>query len=197
MRISISLATVSLGVLALAACGGPPESANEAEVEEVAADNGAVDEVELAEAADAAEAGDEDAGDSESEDTAEADSDEPAESATPTPTPSASAPPAAPTQAAAAAGPPASFTICTVCHSVKPGENMVGPSLAGVVGRKAGTVSGFAYSAGMKSSDITWNAANLERYIVDPHAVVPGGAMPAPGVNAQQAGEIVTYLKTL
>ncbi|RIV82910.1 cytochrome c family protein [Aurantiacibacter xanthus] len=74
---------------------------------------------------------------------------------------------------------------------------MVGPSLAGVVGRKAGSVSGFAYSAGMKSSNLTWNEANLRRYLVDPHAVVPGGSMPAPGVNAQQAGEIVTYLKSL
>ena len=193
MRISISLATVSLAALALAACGGPPESANEAEVEQVAADDGAVDEVELAEVADAAEATNEDMG---------AETEEPAAtaSATPSPTPSASAsarPTSAPTQAAAAAGPPDSFTICTVCHSVSPGQNMVGPSLAGVVGRKAGAVSGFAYSAGMKGTNITWNEANLRRYLVDPHAVVPGGSMPAPGVNAQQAGEIVAYMKSL
>ena len=194
MRISISLATVSLAALALAACGGPPESADEPAVEEVAADDGAVDEVELTEAEDSAEAA-----------SAEADeggAEEPAASAsaTPSPTPSASAsarPTAAPTQAAASAGPPDSFAICTVCHSVSPGQNMVGPSLAGVVGRKAGGVSGFAYSAGMKSSNLTWNEANLRRYLVDPHAVVPGGSMPAPGINAQQAGEIVTYLKSL
>ncbi|WP_137680287.1 c-type cytochrome [Aurantiacibacter suaedae] len=198
MRISISLATVSLAALALAACGGPPENANEAEVEEVAADNGAVDEVELAQAADAAEAASDD-------EVTEVDVEveEPAAtaSASPSPKPSASAsarPSATPTQAAAAsAGPPDSFAICTVCHSVTPGQNMVGPSLAGVVGRKAGGVSGFAYSASMKSSNLTWNEANLRRYLVDPHAVVPGGSMPAPGVNAQQAGEIVTYLKTL
>ena len=194
MRISISLATVSLAALALAACGGPPENANEAEVEEVAADNGAVDEVELARAADAAEAADD-----ETVTEVDVEVEEPAAtaSATPSPKPSASAS-AAPTQAAAAAaGPPDSFAICTVCHSVTPGQNMVGPSLAGVVGRKAGGVSGFAYSGGMKSSNLTWNEANLRRYLVDPHAVVPGGSMPPPGVNAQQAGEIVTYLKTL
>ena len=192
MRISISLATVSFAALALAACGGPPENANEAEVEEVAAANGAVDEVELTEAAEGAEAA--------SEETVTAgEAEEPAApaSATPSPKPSASAS-AAPTQAAAAAaGPPDSFAICTVCHSLTPGQNMVGPSLAGVVGRKAGSASGFAYSAGMKSSNLTWNEANLRRYLVDPHAVVPGGSMPAPGVNAQQAGEIVAYLKTL
>ena len=198
MRISISLATVSLAALALAACGGPPENANEAEVEDVAADNGAVDEVELAQAADAAEAASDD-------EVTEVDTEveEPAAtaSATPSPKPSASAsarPSATPTQAAAAsAGPPDSFAICSVCHSVTPGQNGVGPSLAGVVGRKAGSVSGFAYSASMKSSGLTWNEANLRRYVVDPHGVVPGGSMPPPGVNAQQAAEIVAYLKTL
>ena len=192
MRISISLATVSFAALALAACGGPPENANEAEVEEVAAANGAVDEVELTEAAEGAEVASD-------ETVTEGEAEEPVApaSAIPSPKPSASAS-AAPTQAAAAAaGPPDSFAICTVCHSLTPGQNMVGPSLAGVVGRKAGGVSGFAYSAGMKSSNLTWNEANLRRYLVDPHAVVPGGSMPAPGVNAQQAGEIVAYLKTL
>ncbi|MEN7537635.1 c-type cytochrome [Aurantiacibacter flavus] len=194
MRIAISLATVSLAALALAACGGPPESANEAEVEEVAVDDSVAETVLPEDVAADAE--------STNEDAAEVEADEPAAtaSATPSPTPSASAsarPSAAPTQVAAAAGPPDSFTICTVCHSVTPGQNMVGPSLAGVVGRKAGAVSGFAYSAGMKSSDITWNEANLRRYLVDPHAVVPGGSMPAPGINAQQAGEITAYLKTL
>ena len=194
MRISISLATVSLTVLALAACGGPPESADEQVTEEIAVEDGAVDEVELTEAEtgaeDATEAGE-----------ADAEDDAPEATATPTPTPSAAASAAprataTPTQAAAATA-PSSFTICTVCHSVTPGQNMVGPSLAGVVGRKAGSVAGFSYSPAMKSSNLTWTEANLRRYIVDPHAVVPGGSMPAPGVNAQQAGEIVTYMKSL
>ncbi len=194
MRISISLATVSFAALALAACGGPPENANEAEVEEVAAANGAVDEVELTEAAERAEAAND-----ETATEGEVALEEPAPTASASPSPKASASAsAAPTQAAAAAaGPPDSFAICTVCHSLSPGQNGVGPSLAGIVGRKAGSVSGFAYSAGMKGTNITWNEANLRRYLVDPHAVVPGGSMPAPGVNAQQAGEIVTYLKTL
>ena len=190
MRISISLATVSLAALALAACGGPPDSANEEETTEVAVEDTSADEALPAAVETGAAATDEEA----------AAGEEAAPGATPTPAASASAaarPAAAATQAAAAAGPPDSFTICTVCHSVSPGQNMVGPSLAGVVGRKAGSVSGFAYSAGMKSSNLPWNEANLRRYLVDPHAVVPGGSMPAPGVNAQQAGEIVTYLKSL
>lgn len=125
----------------------------------------------------------------------------PSASASATPTPSASATAAArPTAAAApvaAATQPASFATCGVCHSVAPGQNMIGPSLAGVVGRRAGTASGFAYSPAMRGANITWNDGTLDRYLADPAAVVPGGSMPAPGVDATQRRAIIAYLKTL
>lgn len=187
MRIQLALATTSAVALALSACGGPPAD-DEAEdmveteetVEEVDGDVEAVEEGE--------------AGDEEGADTAAAEEEDegsaPAASATPTPTPT-------PTQVAAAATPPQSFTTCGVCHSVEPGQNMIGPTLAGVVGRRAGSVSGATYSPAMQGANITWTEANLRRYIVDPAAVVPGGTMPAPGVSAAEAQAIVNYLKTL
>src|SRR5258708_11148462 len=51
------------------------------------------------------------------------------------------------------------FAHCAPCHSTKPGENKVGPSLAGVFGRKAGTEPGFSYSPAVKGQEITWDEA--------------------------------------
>ena len=124
-------------------------------------------------------------------------------SASPTPSPSASAarptPAASATRVAAApVAPPAGFATCGVCHSVQPGQHMIGPSLAGVFGRRAGTAAGFgSYSPAIRSSNITWNDATLDRYLADPAAVVQGGMMPAPGVDATQRRAIIAYLKTL
>lgn len=119
-----------------------------------------------------------------------------------TPTPGASAAPTAAASVAAAApaapmAPPAAFATCGVCHSVTPGQNMIGPSLAGVVGRRSGTAAGFSYSPAMRGANITWNDGTLDRYLADPAAVVAGGSMPAPGVDAAQRRAIIAYLKSL
>ena len=126
-----------------------------------------------------------------------------AATASPTPTPSASpttavraTPAPTPTQVAAA-GPPSGFTTCAVCHSVERGRNGIGPALAGVFGRRAGSVTGFNYSDAMEGANITWNAGTLERYLADPNAVVPGTTMPSPGLSAGQRAEVIAYLRTL
>lgn len=194
MRNQLALATSTALVLALAACGGSPEETeNASAVDEVVTADPAGDasEVDLSEedmsAGEEGEGAGTDAGEEEDEEPAPTAS----ASATSTPTPSPT-----PSQVAAA-GPPQAFTTCGVCHSVEPGQNMIGPSLAGVVGRRAGSVAGANYSPAMKDADITWTEANLRRYIQDPAAVVPGGTMPNPGVNAQQTQAIINYLKTL
>ncbi|GAA5047175.1 hypothetical protein GCM10023208_03280 [Erythrobacter westpacificensis] len=194
MRIHIALATSTALALALSACGGPPESND-------AGDTAATEEEVEVEVPETMPEGDADSVDGaaveDETEAEEAEAPEPVASASPTPTPTATRTPTpTPTQVAAAT-PPQSFTTCGVCHSVEPGQNMIGPSLAGVVGRRAGSVAGANYSPAMKSANITWTEANLRRYIVDPNAVVPGGTMPAPGVNAAQAQAIVNYLKTL
>jgi nitrite reductase (NO-forming) len=75
------------------------------------------------------------------------------------------------------------FRKCQACHSIEAGKNMLGPSLAGVVGRKAGTETGFNYSPAMKSADITWSPQTLDEYLTDPAKVVPGNKMPFPGLK--------------
>jgi cytochrome c2 len=114
-------------------------------------------------------------------------------SATPTPTPSASA---APTTAAVTE--PAAFAVCKACHSVEPGKNGIGPSLAGIWGEKAGEVPGFTFSDPMKNSGLTWNQATLDRYLTDPRGVVPGTKMAFGGVaDAAKRQAIIDYIRGL
>ena len=122
-------------------------------------------------------------------------------SASPSPSPTASATPARATPSptpVAAAGPPDSFKQCAICHKVEPGKHGLGPSLAGVFGAKAGHAAGFRYSPAMKAADVTWNQANLDKYLDNPQAVVPGTTMAFAGVkDAAKRAEIIAYLKTL
>ena len=116
----------------------------------------------------------------------------PSESPSPTPTPAATAGPVA------AAGPPTVFNQCSACHSVDRGENGIGPSLAGVFGRRAGTLLGFEFSQAMKDAGLTWNQAGLDRYLENPRGVVPGTTMAYNGVkDAAQRQAVINYLKSL
>jgi cytochrome c2 len=128
----------------------------------------------------------------------------PADGATPTPTPSAtpsaqpSGTPSPQASAAAPAGPPQAFNQCTACHSTTPGKTIIGPSLAGIYGDKAGAVPGFQFSDAMKNSGITWNAANLDAFLANPMAKVPGTIMGFAGIKDDaQRKAVVDYLKTL
>ena len=87
---------------------------------------------------------------------------------------------------------------CSICHSVQAGRNMVGPSLANVVGRPAGQVAGFRYSAANKASAMTWDAATLDTYLTNPAAVVPKTTMTYAGLkDAQKRADLIAYLASL
>lgn len=106
---------------------------------------------------------------------------------------------AAPASAAdAEAGARVFRTQCGACHVVEAGKNRVGPSMAGIVGRKSGTVEGFRYSAANKGADITWTPEVLDTYLTNPKAVVPGTTMAYVGLrNATQRADLIAYLETL
>ena len=78
------------------------------------------------------------------------------------------------------------FKKCEACHSLEPGKNLIGPSLAGVVGRKAGSEPGYDYSPAMKQANIIWSPATLDTYLTDPQKVVPGNKMPFPGLKTDR-----------
>jgi cytochrome c len=88
--------------------------------------------------------------------------------------------------------------ICAQCHSDKKGVNRVGPSLYGVVGRKAGTEPGFAYSDAMKNFGKVWTSDELTHYLWDPQAWVPGVAMHFAGLKRKwNRHAVIAYLETL
>jgi cytochrome c len=89
------------------------------------------------------------------------------------------------------------FAKCKVCHQVgETAKNFVGPSLNGVVGRKAGTFPGYNFSDANKNSGITWDEATLKVYLKDPRAKVPGTKMVFPGLpNEQDIDNVIAYLK--
>jgi len=107
---------------------------------------------------------------------------------------------AAPTaQAADAKAGEKVFNQCKTCHSLEAGKNMVGPSLAGVFGRKAGTVPGFSYSSAMKDSGIVWDEKTMDKYIENPKTFIPNNKMAFVGVKKpEQRADVIEYLeKTL
>ncbi|NIQ93563.1 MAG: cytochrome c family protein, partial [Desulfuromonadales bacterium] len=73
----------------------------------------------------------------------------------------------------------------------------IGPSLAGVVGRRSAAIAGFSYSPAMRGANLTWNEGTLDRYLGDPAGVVPGTTMALPGLPADDRAEVIAYLKTL
>ena len=87
---------------------------------------------------------------------------------------------------------------CAVCHSVEPGQNKVGPTLAGVFGRESGGVEGYRYSKGMMEHGVTWNAETLDAYILDPRGTVKGTKMAFPGLKKDdERADVIAYLETL
>jgi cytochrome c len=101
----------------------------------------------------------------------------------------------------AVAAPPSGSDVfeqrCAVCHSLKPAPAKMGPPLAGVVGRKAGTLSGYAYSNAMKTSGITWSAATLDAYLKAPNKTVPGTKMLVGASDAGQRAAVIQYLASV
>jgi cytochrome c len=86
---------------------------------------------------------------------------------------------------------------CAACHSVVEHKKIIGPSMFGVVGRKAGTED-FAYSDANKNSGIVWTEAALDPYLTSPKTVVPGTKMTYAGLkNDEQRANLIAYLATV
>ena len=94
------------------------------------------------------------------------------------------------------------FRVCRACHLVGDNaRNAVGPQLNSIVGRRAGSVAGYAYSANLKdlgAGGLVWSDENLDRYLENPKSVVPNGKMAFPGVkDGADRADLVANLKTL
>ena len=84
---------------------------------------------------------------------------------------------------------------CVSCHSIEAGKNGTGPSLNGIIGRKAGTVAGFKYTDANKASAKVWSQQALFDYLEKPRQVIPGTSMQFVGIkSAQQRADLVAWL---
>jgi cytochrome c len=89
------------------------------------------------------------------------------------------------------------FLRCASCHDITQGPSAkIGPNLSGVVGRRAGSLPGYAYSPAMSVQKFTWDDATLDAWLTKPSAVVPGTAMAFGGVEAAaDRRAIIDYLR--
>ena len=84
---------------------------------------------------------------------------------------------------------------CMACHS--PESNRVGPMHKGVVGRRAGSVPGFAYSDALGRAKFVWNETRLDAWLANPEKLVPGQRMGYSVPEASDRRDLIAYLRSL
>ena len=90
------------------------------------------------------------------------------------------------------------YEACAPCHELGPASSEHGPSLIGVVGRRAGAANDFSYSRALLRAGIVWDEAQLDSYLSDPQASISGTRMPFSGIaDAAERTDLIAYLKTL
>lgn len=88
------------------------------------------------------------------------------------------------------------FNKCKACHTMKAGKNKIGPSLHGIMGRKAASVPKFKYSKAMKTSGLTWDDATLRKFLTKPKKFLKGTRMAFAGIKKQkQMDDLIAYMK--
>jgi|SRR5690348_10725879 cytochrome c len=97
----------------------------------------------------------------------------------------------------AAAGQSVFAARCAACHATEAGQNKIGPSLAGIVGSKSGTIPGFNFSAGMKNADVTWDDADLDKFLANPVGFIHGTKMFVNLPSETDRQNVIAYLNTL
>lgn len=91
------------------------------------------------------------------------------------------------------------FGTCAACHPIS-GDNMhgLGPNLRGVLGRKPGSVAGFAYSRAMTTHDGVWTTEMMDAFLANPRKVIPNNAMPFAGMRSEsERRAVLEYIATL
>lgn len=83
---------------------------------------------------------------------------------------------------------------CAACHSLDRVDGGVGPHLVGVVGRRAGSVAGYAYSPALRGSGLVWTRDRLRDFLVQPETLVPGTRMALTGWSPDDAQAVIDYL---
>ena len=89
------------------------------------------------------------------------------------------------------------FKKCKACHTLKPGDSRVGPTLYNVVGAPSGAAEGFRYSSAMTDAGFVWDEATLAAFLAKPKDVVPGTSMTFAGLKKEDdILNLIAYLKS-
>ncbi|MEZ5566638.1 MAG: c-type cytochrome [Gammaproteobacteria bacterium] len=83
---------------------------------------------------------------------------------------------------------------CAACHSLD--ANRVGPALAGVVGRRAGTAPDYAYSDAVRAASVSWSEAAIDAWLSNPENLIPGQKMGYSVPDAQDRADVISFLKS-
>jgi len=87
------------------------------------------------------------------------------------------------------------FEQCAACHSLDGSGDYDGPTLKDVIGRKAGSLEEYRYSAAMKRSDVVWDGSTLDKYVADPQAFIPGNRMAFAGIaDKGERDDLIAFL---
>jgi cytochrome c len=86
---------------------------------------------------------------------------------------------------------------CRTCHTVKQGDNRLGPNLYKIIGRLAGSVDSYNYSSALQNADFAWDEETLDRFIANPEQAVPGNNMkPFGGISSKEdRARIIGFLR--
>ena len=88
------------------------------------------------------------------------------------------------------------FRFCAFCHSLNPAENRVGPSLAGLFGRRASSVKGFRHTKALKESVVVWDELTLNAWFANPWKFIPGNRMRFRGLKSPEVrANVIVFLK--
>lgn len=88
------------------------------------------------------------------------------------------------------------YARCAACHDLNSGKTLLGPSLKGIIGRKAGSVAGFAYSPALKAKAMAWTPQALDAFLTAPMKAIPGTRMPFAGIpDAKDRADLIAYLQ--
>jgi cytochrome c len=87
---------------------------------------------------------------------------------------------------------------CATCHTSNLTDPVrQGPSLFGIIGRHAGSVEGFHYSAGFAKADFAWDEAHLDAWMTNPQGMIPGAVMAYRQAKPETRAAIIAYLREL
>ncbi|MGE0854282.1 MAG: cytochrome c family protein [Hyphomicrobiaceae bacterium] len=89
------------------------------------------------------------------------------------------------------------YRACAACHSLEPGVHLTGPSLAGLWGKKAGTLEDFVrYSKALKAADLVWDENTLNAWLAHPEKLVPDNYMIFRGImDNKPRSDLIAFLK--